>query len=635
MIVGTAGHIDHGKSTVVRALTGIDTDRLPEEKARGISIALGYAYVRTAAGRELGFVDVPGHERFVHTMLAGATGIDYALLVIAADDGVMPQTREHAAILGLLGVGCGAVVITKADRVDSARLADTGRAVDALTAGTPLAPAPRFVVDARDPAAPAMRALHAELERAADSHVRRAGDGHFRLCVDRVFSLPGHGTIVTGTADAGSVRVGDVLALGTRRLPVRVRGLRAHNHETEAGYAGERLALNLAPVEAAAIGRGDWLAADHAVAISTRIDARLTLLPGAPPLPAYAAVHLHFGATHATARLLALEPDRPIAGRPAWVQFVLESPVGVPPGARFIVRDAAARQTLGGGVLVDASAPARRRRTARRAATVDALERALQTGDVAPLLAAAPWGYSLAALQDATGRPVPVALPAGVEVVARERDEAGTYLLATGRWAAAQEYALGALARYHAEHPAEPGPDLERWRARVDPDAPAGLFRHLVARLVEDGRIRRRGNWLQLAEHGALRDQRDEVDAARLLGLLAEGRFDPPWARDLARTLALPEARVRELLASLGRAGRAFPVVPDLYYAAPALAELAAIVDELAAGSSINAAEFRDRIGIGRKRAIQILEFFDRLGFTRRTRDGRVRRGTAPWSTDG
>lgn len=319
MIVGTAGHIDHGKTSLVKALTGIDADRLKEEKARGITIDLGFAYKPTADGGVLGFVDVPGHERLVRNMLAGATGIDHVLLVVAADDGPMPQTREHLAILDLLGLTRGAVVLTKSDLVPDARLAEVRAEIDALLQPTGLAGSPVFAVSNLTGAG--MAALEQHLLLAQQAQAPAAADGLFRLAVDRCFSLAGIGTVVTGTAVSGRVAVGDRVLVSPRKLPVRVRGLHAQNRESQRGLAGQRLALNLAAtgLEKSDIARGDWIVAEAAHAATRRIDARLRLLAGeARDLAHWTPVHLHLGACDVGARVVLLEGPALAPGAARW-----------------------------------------------------------------------------------------------------------------------------------------------------------------------------------------------------------------------------------------------------------------------------------------------------------------------------
>src|SRR6266436_6566395 len=317
MIIGTAGHIDHGKTSLVRALTGVDTDRLKEEKARGISIELGYAYTPLAGGEVLGFVDVPGHERLVHTMVAGAGGIDFALLVVAADDGVMPQTREHLAILELLGITHGAVALTKIDRADDARIRSVKAQIEALLASTALSEAPLFPLAATALEDSGVAALRAHLHATAANWPEHPEDGLFRLGVDRVFTLPGRGTVATGTARAGRVQIGDTLAVMPAGTTVRVRSIHAQNRDTGIGRAGQRCALNLVGIEKTALARGDWLADPRALVPSTRFDVHLRRLADGRVLADRAPLHIHVGTAHRVAHVVCLEGNQLKAGASA------------------------------------------------------------------------------------------------------------------------------------------------------------------------------------------------------------------------------------------------------------------------------------------------------------------------------
>ncbi|WP_310728060.1 selenocysteine-specific translation elongation factor, partial [Burkholderia multivorans] len=374
MIVGTAGHIDHGKTTLVRALTGVDTDRLKEEKARGISIELGYAYTPLENGDVLGLIDVPGHEKLIHTMAAGACGIDFALLVIAADDGVMPQTREHVAILQLLGVAHGAVALTKCDRVDAARIAQVRDEIDGWLRDSTLAGAPIFETRATVADDPGVAALKRHLADAALAWRARRDDGLFRLAVDRVFTLAGQGTVVTGTAFAGRVKNGDTLAIARTARDVRVRSIHAQNRPVDAGCAGERCALNLAGIDKADIERGDTVADARLAATSPRVDVELTLVDDAGlTLTHWSPLHVHLGTLHRVAHVALLDGDTLAAGQRMRVQLVFDEPVFALPGDRFIVRNAQATRTVGGGRVLDPFGPARKRRTPARLAWLDAL----------------------------------------------------------------------------------------------------------------------------------------------------------------------------------------------------------------------------------------------------------------------
>ena len=366
MIIGTAGHIDHGKTTLVKALTGVDCDRLKEEKARGITLDLGYAYTPLPAGGTLGFIDVPGHEKLIHNMLAGATGIDFALLVIAADDGPMPQTREHLDIVELLGIRQGAVALTKIDAVSPERLAQAKAEIADLLAGTALAEAPLFPVAAVT--GQGIAALRAHLDRMAAEIGERTRQGGFRLAIDRCFTLSGAGTVVTGTAFSGMVKAGDPLLLSPPGKTVRVRSLRVQDTAAESGHAGQRIALALAGIEKSEIDRGMWLLAPVLHAPTRRFDATLRVLPGQPPLKHWTQVHLHLGAEDVPARIALLGADEIPPGGEHWAQITLERDIGALAGDRFILRDAAARHTIGGGRVLDPFPPSRHRRRPDRLA---------------------------------------------------------------------------------------------------------------------------------------------------------------------------------------------------------------------------------------------------------------------------
>lgn len=351
MIIGTAGHIDHGKTTLVRALTGVETDRLKEEKARGISIELGYAYSPLPNGDVLGIIDVPGHEKFVHTMAAGAVGIDHALLVVAADDGVMPQTIEHLEILQLLGVRRGSVALTKVDRVLPQRIADVHREINAILGVTALADSPIFETNAAEPGNTGVQALREHLQVQAQMMQARPRDGLFRLAVDRVFTLPGQGTVVTGTVFNGQVRVGDTLAHSASGQAVRVRSIHAQNQSSDSGVAGQRCALNLAGIGKDEIERGDWIMDPRLLQATDRLDIHLHLLSEAPLLAQWTPVHVHLGTRRTTGHVALLQDQAIEPGTEARVQLVLEAPVFALPGDRLILRNAQASRTIAGGMI--------------------------------------------------------------------------------------------------------------------------------------------------------------------------------------------------------------------------------------------------------------------------------------------
>lgn len=631
MIVGTAGHIDHGKTSLVRALTGVDTDRLKEEKERGISIELGYAYTPMRNGDVLGFVDVPGHERLIHTMVAGACGIDFALLVVAADDGVMPQTREHLAILELLGISRGAVALTKVDRANEQRVREVESGVRNLLQHTALARAPVFPVNATAADDHGTVALRKHLHETAMSMPARGNDGLFRLAVDRVFTLPGHGTIVAGTVLSGRVQVGDTVVVMPGNFPARVRSIHAQNHPSECGVAGQRCAFNLAGIEKSAISRGDWLG-DPRVLISTkRIDARVHLLAhGKPRLATGATVHVHIGAAHAPARLMLLETEHLVAGDSAKAQLVFDTPVCALPGDRFIIRDAQAAHTIGGGMVLDASAPARKRRSDQRLRYLDGIEKMLAGEGLSQLLASSTQGVSMADLQRLTGRAAAdVVIPADAVVRGTNQEQ---FVILASMWNSLREDALNTLREFHIDFPDDPGPDSGRLRRIARPDLPTQLWAALVNELAQDRSIVRHGPWLQLPHHAAALSEVDRELARQLQLLIAQARPEPPWVRDLAVAVRQPEARVRHILRQQVACGAVCQIVHDLFYDSERVDTLAGVVASLAGEQgSVDAARYRDAIGLGRKRTIQILEFFDRVGYTRRVHDVHVLRKDSGW----
>ena len=619
MIVGTAGHIDHGKTTLVRALTGVDTDRLPEEKRRGISIELGYAYLAAPGAERIGFIDVPGHERLVHTMLAGASGIDLALLLVAADDGVMPQTREHLAVLSLLGVARGAVVVTKIDRVDAQRVDAVRAEAVALVAGSTLAAAPVLAVSATT--GQGVDALRAWLSDAAAQPARRddASLG-FRLAVDRAFTLAGVGTVVTGTAHAGSVKVDDELLLVPPAIPLRVRSLHAQNEAVSRAGAGQRCALGLAGIAKDDVARGQWLVAPTIASVTQRLDARLLLWHGeAKALRAGTPVHLHLGASDTLASVALLDPglDALEPGASARVQLVLRAPLAAWHGDRIVLRDVSASHTLAGGVVLDPQAPARYRRTPQRMAELDAWERPTAGERLQALLATSPNGVNLATWSRAEGRrEEPPGLPAAAL-------HAGDWALAAAHLQPWTATVLRALAAFHTQHPQELGPDLARAHRLAAPRLADPLWRALVSSLVADGRVQQRGAQLHLPEHGVQLSAQEERIAQKLLPRMEAGGFDPPWVRELAADTRESEALLRAVFGRLARRGELHAVVKDLYYPTRTIVRLAAQAREVARqhGGEVKAAVFRDATGLGRKRAIQVLEYFDRVGLLRRVHD--------------
>jgi len=633
MIIGTAGHIDHGKTSLVYALTGVATDRLKEEKERGITIELGYAYQPLESGGVLGYIDVPGHERFIHTMLAGAAGIDFALLVVAADDGVMPQTREHLDILNLLGVSQGAVALTKIDRVAHDRVHEVQAEITGLLAATALAHSPVFPLSPiSGEGVDALRDyLHDVAERAALS----SAQGRFRLAVDRSFSLQGIGTVVTGTVFDGRVNAGDELLASPGGHAVRVRSLHVQNRPAQTGQAGERCALNLVGVDKTQISRGDWIVAGELHAPTDRFDARIKLSINAPQvLRHWSAVHLHLGASHVMARVALLQDEALGAGESAFAQLVLERPIGALYGDAFILRDAEARHTIGGGQVLEPWAPPRRRRTPERLALLSSLQLREPGQRLHKLLATAEWGLDLTRLSRSWNQSDLVSLLPEQAMLVDSGKQA--YAFDSKLWQSCAEILLQHLADYHRVNPDELGVDAARARRMFLGKLPAPVFNELIRSLLDSSRLARSGTWLHLPQHRVNLTPAEQMLYERIQLWLLESPFDPPWLRDLCKRAALDELRMRQLMQKLARSGEVFQVVKDLFYAHQALTRLAGMARALEKQHGmIRAAELRDTSGIGRKRTIQLLEFFDRVGFTRRVGDGHCLRNADLFNSAG
>lgn len=633
MIIGTAGHIDHGKTALVGALTGVDTDRLKEEKARGISIDLGFAYLPTDAGT-LGFIDVPGHEKFIHTMLAGASGIDAALLIVAADDGVMPQTREHLALVDLLGIRRGIVALTKADLADEDRRAQVRAEIAALIEGTGLEGVE--IVPVSSVTGEGVHDLRERLIALARAFNGRAGEGRFRLAVDRCFTLAGAGTVVTGTVLSGAVRVGDSVSVSPSGLTARVRSIHAQNRRAEEGRAGDRCALNLAGegISHDAIHRGDMVLDPALHAPTSRIDARVTVLAGEPkPLGAWFPVRLHHASVEVGARLVPLSDEALAPGVGGLAQLVLDTPVAAAVGDRYVIRDTSAQRTIGGGRFLDLRAPARKRRTPERLAQLAVLDGDDPQVVLAGLLELDPYHLDLDAFvrDRALEAGAPERLTAGLGLILLGTPGARLALSAR-RWALYREALLESLAAFHAANPDLAGMGAEKLRLALAPRLPKPAFMEALRRLAGEGGLVLEGAWVRLAGHEVRLTCADELlwdaIAPRLGGM---ERFRPPRVRDIAGLSGEAEGDIRRLMKLLARLGRVDEVAHDHFFLRASVAELVGMAAELASASpdrQFGASAFRDRVErdaapAGRKVAIQILEFLDRHGVTLRRGDQR------------
>ncbi len=642
VVVGTAGHIDHGKTSLVKALTGIDTDRLAEEKRRGITIELGFAHLALPDGTVAGVVDVPGHERFVRAMAAGAGGIDLVVLVVAADEGVMPQTREHLDVCRLLGVPRGLVAVTKSDL-----LAELGpdwlpllaQEIRAAVAGTFLEGAPVIPCSART--GEGLGRLVEAIGALAREAPERPADGPLFLPVDRAFTLKGFGTVVTGTLLSGTVAEGDAVALvpaPSGEAPLRVRSVQVHGRPAQTALAGQRTAVNLPGVDTGAVARGQVLTHPGAIPATSMIDAEVTLLGAAPqPLRHRGKLLLHVGTTQVPCTVALLEGESLAPGASALAQIRLGEPVAALPGQRFILRGFRALEgrgkTLGGGRVL-AIAPRRRRRG--RPADLAQL-RVLAGGDDdarlhALLEMAGPAGLPAEAL---AGR---AALPSRAVAAALERLGARSRALLFDRerraWVASEVAAelagrlLRSVESFHAAHPLAAGMGREALRGKLPPVADPRLFQRLLTQLAEKGAVALEGEAVRLRGHAAASGGSGGALKEEVARTLERGGLTPPWIAELPALARASPADVGAVLKLLLAEGRVVRVSSELYFHAAAVAALRErLVAFLREHKAITTQEFKDLVGATRKHVIPLAEYFDREKVTLRVGERRTLRG--------
>jgi selenocysteine-specific elongation factor len=623
LILGTAGHIDHGKTTLVRALTGVDTDRLAEERRRGITIDLGFAHLQLADGLELGIVDVPGHEAFIRNMLAGATGIDLALLVIAADEGVMPQTREHLAILELLGVRGGVVALSKADLVEAEWLELVSAEVAEALQGTSFADAPLVPVSAAT--GEGLDTLRQQLATAATAIAVRNDDDLFRLPVDRVFPVHGTGTVITGTIWSGMIERDRILRLLPAGLSARVRAIQVHGKEASRAGAGQRAALGLVGIDRDRIQRGDILVEDAAWGSTMILTTQLRLLESAPaPLRTRRRIRFHLGTTEVMARIALLDRPELEPGALGWAQLRLEAPVVARGGDRFVIRSYSPVTTIGGGVIVE-PLPAKRKRVGEgEVAHFQTLLSGTIDEGVVTLTRGAEWG----------GIPVgrlPIEGPFAPRDVAGaiERLEGSalvrvkTNLYPAAAVAAARERFLAAVDAYHTASPLYHGIDREELRRALPATATPALGEWVLGRLEAEGVLVARGSLVARTEFRPQLNTHQYQIRELLLQMLAAGGLAPPPLTALpAKIRDYPE--LRQLLRLLEGEDAVVALTPELYISRAHCDQAIRAAQHLLAGRGpLSAADFREAIPVSRKYLIPLLEHFDRTGITQRSGDTR------------
>jgi selenocysteine-specific elongation factor len=630
-IIGTAGHIDHGKTSLIKALTGQDTDRLKEEKERGISIDLGFAHLALPDGTEFGVVDVPGHERFIKNMLAGAHGIDLVLFTVAADDGVMPQTEEHLDIVHLLGVDMAIFVITKADLVPAARIAEVEEEIDILILGTTLENSPKIAVSSvTGQGVDDLKALIATVLRRANKPVP---SGYFRLPVDRAFILQGHGVVVTGTALSGTVKIGEQV----RCLPgdhlFRVRSLQVHGQGVESAGWGQRIAINLAGPERASIERGHVICNEKISLTTERFDAFLEVRPAAAKgVKNHQRVRLHMGAAERLGKIVLLGAKENAQPKEStYCQITLNEPLLVLRGDHFIMRDETARRTLAGGIAIHPWAQRHKRGEKNLAQRLLALHQ----GDTAQLIESflnegAVFALSLG--------PIHQFLNVHEDQARKEIEKLKTLraLNAEGeklyttepKWQRVKETLLAALKAFHAGHPLIPGMDMEEVRGKLPYNLPLKIFRVVVDALAAEHAIAKEENLLRLTSHRVQLGGQEKNLMERIQRILGEQPLAPPDLKELEKQLGISRAKLTEVIRLLERDGSLVRVTTDMYFLNSSIDQLrTALRKFLAEKGEMTAASFRDLIGSTRKYTIPLLEYFDRDGLTIRIGDVRRLKG--------
>jgi selenocysteine-specific elongation factor len=628
MIVATAGHIDHGKTLLVKALSGVDTDRLPEEKSRGISIDIGFAYVPTPDGGLLGFVDVPGHERFVRNMLAGVCGIDLALLVVAADDGVMPQTVEHLQILDLLKVSRGIAVVNKTDRVNAARVAEVTESLRRLLAGTSLAGADVLPVSAMTGAG--VDALRKRLfDEARRVQERVTAGRRFRYAIDRVFSVSGSGTVVTGTVFNGKVKTGDRLMISPTGIGVRVRGIQIHGKAANEVSAGSRCALNLTgdKLDKETVRRGDWVLDEAIHRPTQRVDADIKVLAAEKDaLAHWTPVHFHLGTEAVTARVAVRRGESIAPGESRIAQIIMDRPIACLHGDRFIIRDQSATRTIGGGAIVDPFVPAIRRNSAARQQIVQALATDSAEDALRHLSTVSADGIDVGAFEAAFNldEASAAALYQKLQLAVLGRTE--RIGISAARRTQLMDAIVEETMRLHREDPKSLGLELSSLPERLKCRLPEWALTQLVRELAAARKVELAGTRVRKPGHDATSNPEDEKLWQRVLPALQKDTPLPPSLKELAEQLRLPEKTVSDFLHRKSRGGEPIKAMPDRFLLRSTVERLARIA-EATAGSKPNgqftAADYRDRCGASRKLSIEVLEYFDRIGYTQRIGDAR------------
>ena len=632
-IIGTAGHIDHGKTSLIKALTGQDTDRLKEEKERGISIDLGFAHFDLPDGTQAGVVDVPGHERFIKNMLAGAHGIDLVLFTVAADDGVMPQTEEHLDIVHLLGVKMAIFAITKADLVSPERIQEVEEEIKILTLGTLLEDSPSVPVSSVT--GQGVTELKDLIFRTLKSTAKSVPSGYFRLPVDRAFVMQGHGVVVTGTALSGEIKTGDQV----RCLPggdvFRVRSLQVHGHAVDTAGWGQRVALNLTGPERASIGRGHVICHQKLTLTSDRFDAFLEVRPAAAKgIKNHQRIRVHLGTAERLAKIILLDQADKVGPKEStYCQITLTEPVMALRNDHFIVRDETARKTLAGGVVIHPWA----RKHKRREPLLETRLKLLHHGDMTQLTESFldesdDFALPMESIQQFLNLQEEV-VRAGLDKIKSLRAfsaEGERVYTIDGKWQRLKNAIVATLNEFHKTHPLAPGMDMEELRGKLPYALSAKIFRAVLDTLLSDKTIAKEENLLRTAEHRVQLGSQEKSLMDKIRKILDEQPMTPPELKEIEKQLGVNRAKLTEVIRLLERDRSVIRVATDLYYLPSTIDQVRAVLKKfLSEKGEITAASFRDLIGSSRKYTIPLLEYFDREGLTIRIGDIRRLKSSA------
>lgn len=631
IVMGTAGHVDHGKTALIKALTGIDTDRLKEEKERGITIELGFASLALPSGQMLAVVDVPGHERFVKHMVSGAAGIDLVVMVIAADEGIMPQTKEHLAICSFLGIRKGVVALTKIDLVDEEWQALVTDDIHEFLQGTFLEASPIIPVSAMTGAG--LAELTAALDGMAAGLTEHDTGGLFRLPVDRVFTMKGFGTVATGTVIGGIIGAGDSVEVMPRGIPSRIRGLQVHNRPVSQAEAGQRTAINLQGLDKVAVMRGDVLVRSGTMMVSQRLDVRLEYLPGGDKkLKNRALVRFHAGTSEIIARLILLERDELAPGEAGYAQVILESPLVAVARDRFVIRSYSPVMTVAGGEIID-PLPRKHKRLVPEVVRESEL---LLGGDdrqrvEALVLRAGLGGIAIRELQVRTGlhedvlRKIIADLARDGGLVVLEGDESRA--ISASHYSELRQCILHELTAYHEQYPLREGLSKEELRITVGHYINPKLFQAALRRLEEEKQIVVDRDMVRLAAHrvtleGELEDLRGEITA-----LYNDAGFAPPTLKEVRERFAARKSQAADVLGVMLKEGVLIKISEDLYFHRDVLQRLredyrALILKD----GKATPTTFKELTGLTRKFIIPLMEYFDTAKLTIRAGDHRILR---------